>query len=403
MKIHLMLLAFLLGAGLKAQNSVTVVAADGSGDYKTLQEAVNACSADSVRHLVFIKNGIYEERVNLSKGKTISLIGESRDGVVITNNRNRGKESRYRNFRDITTMLCNGDDFYMENLTVANTAGDVGQAEAHYIAGDRQVYRNCKFTGFQDTQRTNGGARAYLRDCFIEGAVDFIYGDGLIYYDRCTINSVNGGGYVTAPAECSATEPGTDGKMLHYGYVFNRCNLTAKRDVKDGSYYLGRPWKKEAASYFINCTLGTHINARGWKEWNGTEATADMAEWGSLTPQGKPADVSGRAEWSRQLSEEDALRLTPEYVFTKLHPEKNFDYQKFCAKLDAPAYVKIQGETLTWGAVKDAVAYLVYYNGRFMTVAYHNSCKIVKKQKALYSVKAVSRLGVTGLEAESGK
>lgn len=400
MKIHLMLLAFLLGAGLKAQTPVVVVAADGSGDYKTLQEAVNACGTDSVRHLLFIKNGIYEERVNLPKGKIISLIGENRDGVVITNNRNRGKESKYRNFRDITTMLCNGDDFYMENLTVANTAGDVGQAEAHYIAGDRQVYRNCKFTGFQDTQRTNGGARAYLLNCLIEGAVDFIYGDGLIYYDRCTINSVNGGGYLTAPAECSASEPGADGKMLHYGYIFNRCNLTANADVKAGSYYLGRPWKKDAASYFIGCTLGTHINARGWKEWNGTEATADMAEWGSLTPQGTPADVSRRAEWSRQLTEEDALRLTPAYVFARIRPDRPFEPQRFCTQPEAPADVKIQNGVLTWKAVEGVVAYLIYCDGHFMTVTTDCKCKPVRQCEESYSVKAVSCMGVTGVEAK---
>ena len=157
-----------------AQSFVSIVAADGSGQYVTVQEAVDACPADGRRHVIFVKNGVYAERVNLPKGKLISLLGESIDGVVVTNDRDRGKNSPYKNFRDITTMQCQGDDFYMENLTVANTAGDVGQAEAHFIAGARQVYRHCRFTGFQDTQRTKNGASAYLTDCWIEGAVDFI-------------------------------------------------------------------------------------------------------------------------------------------------------------------------------------------------------------------------------------
>lgn len=235
------LLACWWAAPLEARSFVTVVAADGSGDYRTLQEAVNACPADGDRHLIFVKNGVYAERVNLPKGKLISLLGESRDGVVLTNDRNRGKNSPYRNFRDITTLQCYGDDFYMENLTVRNTAGNVGQAEAHFIAGARQVYRDCRFTGYQDTQRTKNGAYAYLQNCRIEGAVDFIYGDGLMYYDHCTIHSVKGGGYLTAPAECAhTTEPAADGKPLHYGYIFRNCNLTADRDVPAGSYYLGR-------------------------------------------------------------------------------------------------------------------------------------------------------------------
>ena len=150
------LLACLWAGQVGAQSFVKIVAADGSGNYKTLQEAVDACPEDGRRHIIFIKKGVYEERVNLPKNKQISLVGESRDKVVVTNDRNRGKGSLYKNFRDITTMQCYGDDFYMENITVANTAGNVGQAEAHFIAGKRQVYKNCKFTGYQDTQRTKG-------------------------------------------------------------------------------------------------------------------------------------------------------------------------------------------------------------------------------------------------------
>lgn len=386
----------------EAQSFVSIVAADGTGQYQTVQEAVDACPADGKRHVIFVKNGTYNERVNLPKGKCISLIGESRDGVVITNDRNRGKGSRYQNFRDITTMQCYGDDFYMENLTVANTAGNVGQAEAHFIAGSRQVYKDCKFTGYQDTQRTKGGAYAYLQNCWIEGAVDFIYGEGLMYYDHCTVNSVRGGGYLTAPAECSFTEAGsTDGKPLHYGYIFRNCDLTADRDVPAGSYYLGRPWKKEAASYFIGCKLGAHINAKGWQEWGGTEATADFAEYGSTDPVGRPIDTSARAAWSRQLAREDAGRLTPEAVFAKMKDGASFRPLEICRPVAAPAWVKVDGRSLTWEAVPGAIGYLVFCDGNFLAVVEGTSYTSKAGDGHLYTVKTVSAAGTTSLAAKA--
>lgn len=390
------LLACWWAAPLEARSFVTVVAADGSGDYRTLQEAVNACPADGDRHLIFVKNGVYAERVNLPKGKFISLLGESRDGVVLTNDRNRGKNSPYRNFRDITTLQCYGDDFYMENLTVRNTAGNVGQAEAHFIAGARQVYRDCRFTGYQDTQRTKNGAYAYLQNCRIEGAVDFIYGDGLMYYDHCTIHSVKGGGYLTAPAECAhTTEPAADGKPLHYGYIFRNCNLTADRDVPAGSYYLGRPWKEQAASYFIGCRLGAHIHAKGWREWNGNEATADFAESGSLDVKGAPADVSGRVAWSRQLSEEDARRLTPETVFAVMSGGTDFRVNDYYRPVEGPAWAEQTGNDLTWAAVPDAAGYLVFCDGNYLTAVEGTSCRVDQAEGHIYTVKAVSAVGAT--------
>jgi len=122
---------------------------------------------------------------------------------MLTFERNRGKNSPFHHFRDVTTLQCYADDSYMENRAVANTSGNVGQAEAHFIAGDRQTYKHCAFIGYQDTQRTKGGIRSYLQDCRIEGAVDFIYGNGLMYYNRCVLHCVKGGGYLTAPAECA--------------------------------------------------------------------------------------------------------------------------------------------------------------------------------------------------------
>lgn len=391
------LTALFTTASLQAQTTLWVVAADGSGKYKTVQEAVNACPEDGKRHVLFVKNGVYRERVNLPKNKLISLIGESRDGVVITNDRSRGKGSQYQNFRDITTLQCYGDDFYMENLTVANTAGDVGQAEAHFIAGDRQVYKDCKFTGYQDTQRTKGGIRAYLQNCWITGAVDFIYGEGLMYYDHCTIESIKGGGYLTAPAEASAFGKGKGNELMHYGYVFRNCDLIADRDVPTASYYLGRPWKKDAASYFIDCKMGAHINPKGWKEWNGNELTADFAEYGSTDHEGNKVDTSQRVSWSRQLDEADAAVLTPEYVFSKLHAERIFDAVNRCRPAAAPAYARVNGRLVFWEAAKDAIAYLVFRDGDFVAAVNGTSFKDKREPGHTYTIKAVGTSGNTSI------
>lgn len=398
------LFSFFTGT-MQAQSFVTVVAADGSGTYKTIQEAVNACPEDGQRHLILVRNGIYKEMVNIPKNKLISLIGEDRDKVILTFDRNRGKNSRFHNFRDITTLQCYADDFYMENMTVANTAGNVGQAEAHFISGDRQTYKHCKFTGYQDTQRTKGGVRSYLQDCWIEGAVDFIYGEGLIYYDRCVINCVKGGGYITAPAECSYKE--AEGRPLQYGYIFRQCDVVANHDVPEGSYYLGRPWKKEGASYFVECNLGKHIHPAGWQVWNGNEQTASFAEYGSKQLNGKPADVSKRAAWSFQLTPAEMKKLTPEYIFSKVNGEKAYDPLTICRSVAMPAYVRQHGNHISWSASDKAVGYLVYRNGKFIaavdgTSFTDNQKPVSKRAKAdkgayrnYYTVKAVAASGAT--------
>lgn len=198
-----------------------VVATDNSGDFTTVQAAVDACKEGEQRSIIFIKNGTYKEMVNVPKGKIISLIGESAEGVLITFDRDRGAGSDFTDFRDITTCQFYGEDMYVEGLTIENSSGNVGQAEAHYVASDRQTYKNCRFLGYQDTQRTNSGARAYFKDCFIQGATDFIFGDGLMYYDNCTVT------YVMAVDEVAFT-----GRVVCIGYAKNEVAFQTKYFVQ---------------------------------------------------------------------------------------------------------------------------------------------------------------------------
>lgn len=401
----LFVMAFTLCLGnLVAQQPFTyIVASDGTGDFTTVQSAIDACPSGELRNIIFVKNGTYKEMVNVPKGKIISLIGESSDGVLITFDRNRGEGSDFTDFKDVTTCQFYGEDMYVEGLTIENSSGDVGQAEAHYVGSDRQTYKNCRFLGFQDTQRTNTGARAYFKNCLVQGATDFIFGNGLMYYDDCIMNCVKGGGYVTAPAEYAFILKKTEnktGRILRFTYILRNCDITADSDVDAGTYYLGRPWKEESGVYFLNCKLGKHIKSEGWQEWDGSENTACFAEYGSRDLAGNLVDIAGRANWSFQLAKEDAEMLTPEYAFGKANSKVAYDPITLCKKQQAPQYVELSGNSLTWGGVSDAKGYVILKNGKFLASTIETTY-VVDDVNAHYSVKSVAIHGALSMAVKA--
>lgn len=391
---------------LAAQQPFTyVVASDNSGDFATVQAAVDACPEGDQRNIIFIRNGIYKEMVNVPKGKTISLIGESPEGVLITFDRDRGNNSEFTEFKDVTTCQFYGEDMYVEGLTIENSSGNVGQAEAHYVSGDRQTYKNCRFLGYQDTQRTNTGARAYFKDCLVQGATDFIFGNGLMYYDNCTLNCVKGGGYVTAPAEYAFALRRTEnaaGRIMRVTYVFRDCDITADSDVEDGSYYLGRPWKEYSGVYYINCKMGKHIKPEGWNEWNGSETTACFAEYGSRDLAGNLLNTDQRVDWSFQMLQEDAEMFTPEYTFNKANGSVVFDPLALCDKVSSPRYAEQSGSQLTWASAKGAIGYIVLKNGKFLA-ATTATTYTADDANARYSVKSVAAHGALSLAVRAEK
>jgi pectin methylesterase-like acyl-CoA thioesterase len=213
MKFHnsLLVLTCLLIGSLNASSQVFkyVVAIDGSGDYTSIQSALNACP-DGLTSMIFIKDGTYNEQVTLgsktaASTKRISLIGESYGGVLITHSQSRAS-SGSPTYSDVCTVKLYASDFYAENISIQNAAGATGMAEALYTAGDRQIFRNCKVLGYQDTYRSKKGTRGYFKNCWLEGAVDFIYAGGTLFFDDCTINCVNGGGHIVAPEDSYTTK-----------------------------------------------------------------------------------------------------------------------------------------------------------------------------------------------------
>jgi pectinesterase len=297
-----------------------VVAQDGSGDYKTIQEAVNAVRDLSQEQVTIkIKPGIYHEKIVIPTWKKkVSLIGESNANTIITNNDYSGKDypggkdvfgrSKYSTYTSYTVFV-QGDDFVAENITIENTSGRVGQAVALHVEGDRAIIRNCRLSGNQDTVYTaKEGSRQYYEACYIEGTTDFIFGEATCVFQNCTIKSLVNS-YITA----AATTP-----QQTFGYVFLSCKLIA--DSAATKCYLGRPWRPSAKVVFINAEIGDHILPVGWDNWNnaGNEKTVYYAEYKSI---GGGADPANRVKWSRQLTEKEARKYIISNVFNGWDPK----------------------------------------------------------------------------------
>jgi pectinesterase len=283
--------------------SKLTVAQDGSGDYKTIQEAVNAVRDFSqVQVVIFIKKGVYHEKLVIPSWKTaISLIGEQTDSTIITNDDFSGKpfpcgkdatgRDKFSTFTSYT-VLVQGNDFTAEHLTIQNTAGRVGQAVALHVEGNRCIIKHCRLLGNQDTLYVVGSPQHYY-DCFIQGTTDFIFGRATAVFENCTIKSLVNS-FITA----ASTTPSQT-----YGFVFLNCTLVA--DTAATKVFLGRPWRPYAKTVFINTTMGSHIAPAGWDNWRNAEneKTAYYAEYNSTGPGAKP---SGRVAWSHQLSKKEA-------------------------------------------------------------------------------------------------
>jgi pectinesterase len=293
---------WLLAATARAEQRTLVVAADGSGQFNTLQAAIDAVpDPNDSPVLIRIKPGTYKQRIVVPKGKRfITIRGEGQDpsAVLITYDLHAKSilppSTQPVGTTGSTSTLINADDFTAENVTFENPSGHIAQAVAVKTNGDRIIFRNCRFLGGQDTLYPNGH-RTYFKDCYIEGRVDFIFGRAVAVFENCHIHSKNGG-YVTA-----ASTP----QERPFGFVFINCKLTGEGEKA----FLGRPWKPYAAVAFIKCELGDHIRPEGWDNWRNpeNEKTARYVEYKNTGP---GADRSRRVAWSRELTDDEAAAYT---------------------------------------------------------------------------------------------
>jgi len=348
MKHHYLLsLIFTLLVGIfcvDAQTTVTV-AKDGSGNYTTLKDAIKAYPSTGINatnpFVIMVKRGYYFEKDTISSAKPfIQIIGEDVANTIIAFNATAGlvPPSGVGTFgtSGSATLIIDANDFTAENITFSNTfnydsavaAGFAGtQAVAVYINADRSAFKNCRFLGNQDTLWANGSlnARQYFKDCYIDGIVDFIFGNSIAVFDSCVIypktRNTKGAGnsYITA-ARTTAGQA--------YGYVFRNCTIPS--NTGGTLYYLGRPWGNATGSSagvynrvtYLNTLMGNSIDSVGWSLWD-TGTIIDSiydAEFQSMNLDGTPKDVSHRVSWSHQLTSSDTVGYNLPNLFNGWNP-----------------------------------------------------------------------------------
>jgi pectinesterase len=283
-----------------------VVAADGSGQYQSVQAAIAAAPTASrgKRWIIYVKAGAYRERLYVQREKRfLALVGEDPDRTVITYDLHAnvpGPDGKPIGTFRTATAVVDADDFTAERLTLENPAGLQGQALAVRVDGDRVAFRDCRFLGWQDTVFLNRG-RHYFEGCLISGHVDFIFGGATAFFERCRILARRDG-YITA-----ASTP----EEQRHGFVFS--GGTIQGEAPEVRTYLGRPWRDSAAVAFLRTEMSEVVRPAGWHNWDQPhrEKTARYAEFASSGPGASP---EARVAWARRLRAEEAASLTPASV-----------------------------------------------------------------------------------------
>ena len=317
-KVLLAMMLFLAAWPVLAANKydnpdTLVVSRDGTGEFRTIDEAIEVCRAFmDYTKVIYVKKGVYKEKLIIPSWLTnITICGEDRDNTIITRDDHANikmpvggldseaavKGKPMGTFRTYT-LKVQGSYITLKDITIENNAAKLGQAVTLHTEGDHILVQNCRLLGNQDTVYTGvGGTRVAFYDCYIEGTTDFIFGPSIAWFQNCEIHS-KANSYITA----ASTPAGQK-----YGYVFYKCRLTADKDVD--KVYLGRPWRPFAATIFMDCELGKHIRPEGWHNWNNAknEETARYAEYGN---KGEGASTKNRVKWSKQLSKKEAAKVT---------------------------------------------------------------------------------------------
>ena len=398
-----------------------VVTKDGTGNYTTVQAAIDAAPTGAVTpYLIFIKNGTYTEHVDIPAAKPmIHLIGQYRDSVVITDSRlcgSTGDASVPVYAVDPgSTVVVKGSDCYFENITFENSYGyskQAGpQALAVYTNNDKMVFKNCWMRSYQDTYLTGSkmGYRGYLSNCRIEGAVDFIYGQGDFFFDKCTIYCVRAtGGYIVAPNHAVGTA---------WGYVFSNCTLDGNAGVIT---YLGRPWHEAPKTSFFNTIAKIGIYPQGWWYTMGG-IPAIFADYNTMDASGNPIDLSNRiTQYQYTVTNTDGstsiVSGTAKNSFTAAEAA-TYTYENVVSgsdawdpktqtePTDAPTNVKVSASgVLSWDINAYAICYAVWKNNKIIGFTTSNAyTDAAFSVDATYKVIAVAESGALSVAATANK
>jgi pectinesterase len=294
--------------------SVTTVSPDGSGDFLTVQAALDAIPLKNTKPVtVFLRRGVYREKLHLDSTKNmVTLVGEDEWNTVLTYDDHPGMRSPAGdsiNTRNSRSFLIRANELTIRRLTIRNDAGfSAGQAVALEVQGDRIKVEECRILGNQDVLFLNSPqSRVCFRYCDIEGTTDFIFGDATVWFDHCHIHSKKDS-HVTAAAT-PANHP--------FGFVFYKCILTGDTSIHRAS--LGRPWRPYASVDYIRCYIGAHIRPGGWSDWN-NNGSYKTARYGEYRDYGPSSDTAARVPWARQLTDDEANTITMQALFGDWHP-----------------------------------------------------------------------------------
>ena len=298
-----------------------VVAADGSGDYTSVQAAIDAVPKNNLnQHIIYIKAGTYQGHVFIPQDKgRLSLIGEGSDRVFITDDKKSGGPDAIPVDKG-ATVVVHANDVVFQGISIVNSYGvaaeDGPQALALYAKGDRIAIDHCNILSYQDTYRTSesDNGRNYVSHSLILGAVDFIYGSGNAWFEQCTIKiNRKSGGWIVAPKHKPETR---------WGYVFNHSTLTADGNPKETSIWLGRPWHHQPQTVFLNTRSEIILPAEGWYPTMAGLPSV-FAEYNTMDAEGKPLDLSKRINRYYDIDEKkDSVWCTAKNVLTKEEAEQ---------------------------------------------------------------------------------
>ena len=303
---RLLYLALLLVGCQQQPKTEWVVDCNGKGDFESVQACLDALPSKPTEwRTVIIKEGEYREKVTVDVYKDkLHLVGEGDVRIVWDDHSGKTIDGYTMSTYDCWTMSVQADEVWMENLTIENSAGRVGQAVALETRGDRIRIENCRLLGNQDTFFTKDYvARIYVKDSYIEGTTDFIFGASTTVFDNCEIHCKQNS-YITAASTAERTI---------YGYIFRNCRITTAPEVT--AMYLGRPWKSTGRTVWIECYMPEQIRPEGWHNWGAKdrEERCFYAEYKSYGPGARP---DKRVKWSHQLTEEEvAKNYTLEKIF----------------------------------------------------------------------------------------
>lgn len=376
-----------------------VVDPKGNGNGKTIQSAFDAVPAgNSSPFLIFVMPGVYDERPSLAETKTnVSLIGADRDMVIITGNKRSGVEGFSTSTCQTVEILA--DNFYCENLTIRNTAGiNAGQAVALKVYADKAVFRNVLLTGFQDTHLTanTGTDRQYYLNCEIHGSVDFIFGNGVAFFDESLIylEDRNTADVIAAPSTSAENK---------YGYIFSNCTIDGASS-QDGAYNLGRPWQNRPRAVYLNTKMNILPSSGAWI--NMSTIPALFAEFGSVNASNYPVDVSGRNSAFSYVDSNTGSTVTGNSEKSILSSEEASQYtiSKVLGGADAwdarlktettasPANLANVNDSLRWSTVEGAICYGIRINDSIFVMTKVPSAALFKGNNK-YDVVAFSEYG----------